>query len=465
MVMIGPRYRKTSNGAAAWNQLGQGIDQMMNGIAEGRDNKKLTEAYKNGVDIGSIAFSSSKYRAMQSNHILQQMEMQKRQAKLQADMQAIQSGGKPGQQPGPWAGGYAPPMQGQQPIGQQGNIGGYIPQTPEGWSLYIKNQEEARKRAEWNRQFNVTNQDQITDESRANEEFRKRRDEERTYKEAQAKVPTAADFQIVTDRDGNNVIINKKTGKSVDTGISSPLSISDERGKELGALKAKEDAGTLTDPAEKARLNNLISGAQVTLNQPKPAPIGLYDKIDKAAGGAKVAQKLLGHFKENGAGQGSVGMMNSIWTYIEEQAGQLSGDKQVFIQDRTKMFSLIKQLNGEARLSDADLRFLQKLIPMTRQGEEAWVAALRNLHADSAQDLKVQMNRLDSNNYNIAEENRKYYNSLLEMPTLDSQQQTEAQAATPKTREEFDALPESKQIEILKSMGKTDQEIREAMGN
>ena len=256
-----------------------------------------------------------------------------------------------------------------------------------------------------------------------------------------------ADFQIVNSADGP-VMVNKRDGTKSSLGIPPELNMSVLKAREVVAIQDRAARGVPME-GDQERLNNLY--ANVSVNNPRPAPSGMYDNIDKAAAGARVAKKLLLAFKPGGAGGSSVGPIDAVRTYMETQLGLLVPEKQVFLQDTTKLFSALKALNGEARMSDADLKFLRPLIPKARQSEGAWIAALNNLHKDSASNLQLFVNRLDSNDFTMADENRAYYKSLfdinapIDLPSQTSSGQPQRNQLTP--------VEESRRQELLRKQG------------
>lgn len=70
--VVVPRVQRSSNGGQAFNQLGMGIDNMMKGISEGRDYRRMQAADKDGKPFSDIEFSSNMYRGMQADALAKQ---------------------------------------------------------------------------------------------------------------------------------------------------------------------------------------------------------------------------------------------------------------------------------------------------------------------------------------------------------------------------------------------------------
>jgi len=276
---------------------------------------------------------------------------------------------------------------------------------------------------------------------------------EKTQAEAEAlRTPPAmkaGDVQVL-ETDQGFVAFNKLTGQKVPLNLNPKITRDRLAVQEFQRLEEKIASGE-ADQNDLVHRNNLIA-AGTNINMPRPAPIGFYNNIDMATRGLSVANDLLEHFKPGGAGWDSAGPINAVWTYLQDKFGVIPPEKQEFRQDSTRLFSVIKDLNQEARLSDADLKFLIEAVPKRRTNPKAYIAGLQKLKKTSTRNLQVNINRLKTNKYNVAEENMNYYNELMQPIDI-----TQSAVVAPKditSISDGDARKELKEVH-----GMTDAEI------
>jgi hypothetical protein len=134
----------------------------------------------------------------------------------------------------------------------------------------------------------------------------------------------------------------------------------------------------------------LFGGPAVNVNvgEGKAPPQFLMGKLMEAATVQRDIDLTLDLLNPGKGGLESVGLMDLAVSKFKGGTGTLSPEEQIFIQTYTRLQKMLRILNGEARMSDADLERLRPALPSRILQDKTFKAAVESLSRDNTDILK-----------------------------------------------------------------------------